>query len=73
MTLSESGQWFVKALTVWTITFADIFDIFYPFVCIIGKEPADWQLVLEPFSSWMLNQAKTLPSDGVSLMDSEPN
>ena len=37
---------FSKSLTVWTITFVELFDIFQLLVCIPGKEPADCKLAL---------------------------
>ena len=47
-------------------------DIFWQFVCLLGKEPADCKLILETVSNSMLTQAKALPPGDVSLMALQP-
>ena len=41
-------------------------DIFWLFVCLHGKEPADCKLILETVSNSMLTRAKALPPSDVS-------
>ena len=47
-------------------------DIFWLFVCLLGKGPADCKLILETVSNSMLTQAKALPPGDISLMAFQP-
>ena len=46
--------------------------MFWLFVCLLGKEPADCKLILETVGNYMLTQAKALPPGDVSLMALQP-
>ena len=74
----KSDNYFRKSVMIWYIidSVADHVcghvDIFWLFVCLHGKEPADCKLILETVSNSMLTRAKALPPGDVSLMALQP-